>query len=142
MQRMENAFQLLAAPRRREILRIVWSEERTAGDILRAMPDVTFGAISQHLRQLEHAGLVARRRNGRFQLYKARKQALGPLRAWLEEMWADSLHRLKVQAELAESRRGPRPRSAAAPPATQRSSAARRVSRTTTSRRKTSKEPK
>ena len=54
MQRMENAFQLLAAPRRREILRIVWSEERTAGDILRAMPDVTFGAISQHLRRLAH----------------------------------------------------------------------------------------
>ena len=105
---MSLALQALATPRRREILRIVWNEERSAGDIRRAMPDVTFGAISQHLRHLERAGLVARRRDGRFQLYKARKQALGGLRRWLESMWDDALARLQVHAELEEARRGPR----------------------------------
>jgi hypothetical protein len=32
----------VASPRRREILRLVWTEELSAGDIHRAMPDVTF----------------------------------------------------------------------------------------------------
>lgn len=105
---MELLLHALATPRRREILRLVWSSERCAGDIRRQMPDVTFGAISQHLRELERAGAVARRREGRFQYYKARKQALGPLRKWLEDMWDDALARLRVQAELEEARRGPR----------------------------------
>ena len=36
----------LASPRRREILRLVWDEERSAGEIRDTMPDVTFGAVS------------------------------------------------------------------------------------------------
>lgn len=105
---MEPILQALATPRRREILRMVWEGERTAGEIRRAMPEVTFGAVSQHLRRLEHAGIVTRRREGRFQIYRARKQALGPLRTWLESMWGDALARLKAQAEMEEARRGPR----------------------------------
>ncbi len=105
---MEPILHALATPRRREILRLLWRGERSAGEIRRSMPDVTFGAISQHLRQLERAGVVARRREGRFQYYKAKKQALGPLRKWLENMWDDALARLQVQAELEEARRGPR----------------------------------
>ena len=46
----------IASPRRREILRLVWREEQTAGAIHRAMPDVTFGAISLQLRSLVKAG--------------------------------------------------------------------------------------
>jgi len=105
---MDAILPALATPRRREILRLVWNDERTAGHIRRAMPEVTFGAISQHLRRLERAGVVTRRRAGRFQLYKARKQALGPLRQWLETMWDDALARLRLRAEMEEARRGPR----------------------------------
>ena len=100
----------LASPRRREILRLVWREERAAGDIHRAMPDVTFGAISQHLHTLRRAGLVAQRAEHKHRYYRARREALGPAAAWLEEMWDNALARLTVQAELAQSRRGPRPR--------------------------------
>ena len=39
----------IASPRRREILRLVWAEEVSAGDIHRAMPDVSFGAVSLQL---------------------------------------------------------------------------------------------
>ena len=63
---MAAVFDALAAPRRREILRLVWNREMSAGEIHRALPDVTFGAVSQHLRILESAGLVARRDAGRF----------------------------------------------------------------------------
>ena len=100
----------LGTPRRREILRLVWHEERSASEIHRAIPDVTFGAVSQHLGILENAGLVARRREGRRRLYRARREGLGPFREWLESMWASALYRLKLRAELEEARRGPRPR--------------------------------
>ncbi len=99
----------LASPRRREILRLVWNEEQTAGAIHRAMPDVTFGAISLQLRALLEAGLVEARSEKRNRIYKARREALGPLGEMLERMWDDALSRLKLQAELEETRRGPRP---------------------------------
>jgi DNA-binding transcriptional ArsR family regulator len=99
----------LGSPRRREILRLVWNEERSAGEIHRSMPDVTFGAISGHLRRLTETGLLDVRGDRQFRYYRARKEALGPLGQMLESMWDDALHRLKLAAELEESRRGPRP---------------------------------
>ena len=97
----------LASPRRREILRLVWSEELAAGAIHRAMPDVTFGAVSLQLRALANAGLVDSRAEGRHRLYRAKREALGPVGRMLEGMWSDALWRLKLQAELIETRRGP-----------------------------------
>ena len=55
----------VASPRRRNILRCVWHDERPAGEIHAAMADVTFGAVSQHLRSLADAGLVVVRAEGR-----------------------------------------------------------------------------
>jgi DNA-binding transcriptional ArsR family regulator len=99
-----------ASPRRREILRIVWNVERTAGDIHREMPDVTFGAVSLQLKLLLAAGLVETRAERRFHYYRARREALGPVGEMLERAWGDALARLKLAAELEESRRGPRPK--------------------------------
>ena len=104
---MSTILNALSTPRRREILRLVWDDEQSAGDIHRALGDVTFGAVSQHLRQLEDAGLVTARRQGRNRLYSARRAALGSLRDWLESMWNDALYRLKLQVELEAARRGP-----------------------------------
>jgi DNA-binding transcriptional ArsR family regulator len=103
-------FAAIASPRRREILRLVWTHELAAGDIHAAMPDVTFGAVSLQLRALSEAGLVECRRDHKFRFYRARREALGPVAATLERMWADALWQLKLQAELEHARRGPRPR--------------------------------
>jgi len=103
-------LQAIASPRRREILRLVWHREMSAGDIARAMPDVTFGAVSLQLRTLSEAGLVDTRAEKQQRFYRARREALGPVAAMLEEMWTHALWRLKLAAELEESRRGPRPR--------------------------------
>ena len=100
----------IASPRRREILRLLWHGEQTAGAINDAMPDVTFGAVSLQLRALGQAGLVSVRRNGRQRIYAVNRAATGPVRRMLEEMWADALWRLKLLAELEATRRGPRPR--------------------------------
>ena len=100
----------LASPRRREILRLVWRHELMAGAIHKAMPDVTFGAVSLHLRALAEAGLVDVRVDGRRRIYRARREALGPIGRMLEQMWGHALWRLKVLAEFDQTRRGPRPR--------------------------------
>jgi DNA-binding transcriptional ArsR family regulator len=102
-------FDAVASPRRREILRLVWNGERSAGEIHAAMPDVSFGAVSLQLRGLAEAGLVTCRRDHRYRYYQARREALGPVGAALERMWGDALWRLKLQAELEQSRRGPKP---------------------------------
>lgn len=99
----------IASPRRREILRVVWKGEVSAGDIHRAMPDVTFGAVSLQLRELVEAGLVEVRAESRHRYYRARRDALGAVGRMLEQMWDDALWRLKLAAELEETRRGPRP---------------------------------
>jgi DNA-binding transcriptional ArsR family regulator len=107
---MSAVFEALAAPRRREILRLVWDRERSAGDIRREHPDVSFGAISQHLAILESAGLVSRREEGRFHYYAARRRELGHLGKWLEDMWDDALSDLKSHAESEERMEQRRPR--------------------------------
>lgn len=91
------------------MLRLVWSRERSAGEIHRELGDVTFGAVSQHLRALAAASLVRVRRQGTFRFYRADRRTAGPFRAWLEASWDHALYRLTLAAELEEARRGPRP---------------------------------
>ena len=105
-----NVLAAIASPRRREILRLVWEGELASGAIHAALPDVTFGAISLQLRALTEAGLVTVRTEGRHRFYRARAAALGPVATLLEQTWDDALWRLKLHAELEETRRGPRPR--------------------------------
>ena len=99
---MQQVLHAIGEPRRRELLRLTWDREVGAGELHRAIGDVTFGAISQHLAVLRRAGLVEVRKDGRHRYYRARKQHLGPLRAWLEQMWAGSLDRLAALAEAEE----------------------------------------
>lgn len=102
-------FHALASPRRREILRLVWNVERSAGEISNAMPDVTFGAVSLHLGALAKAGLVSVRPEKQSRFYRAAPERLGPLGKMLETMWDDALWKLKLMAELEVTRRGPKP---------------------------------
>jgi DNA-binding transcriptional ArsR family regulator len=103
-------LQAVASPRRCEILRLVWDRELPAGAIAEAMPDVTFGAVSLHLKTLTAAGLVQTRAVHRHRFYRAKPEALGPVRQVLEMMWDDALWKLKLEAELEQTRRGPQPR--------------------------------
>ena len=89
---------------------LIWTQELSAGAIHQAMPDVTFGAVSLQLRSLLQAGLVEARAEDRHRLYRARRHNLGGLSEMLERMWNDKLWKLKLEAELEESRRGPRQR--------------------------------
>jgi DNA-binding transcriptional ArsR family regulator len=88
----------LADPTRRTMLRLVRSQELAAGQIA-AHFSMTQQAVSQHLRVLHRAGLVAERREGTRRLYLLRPDALGPVRAVLEDLWPDALERLKRVVE-------------------------------------------
>jgi DNA-binding transcriptional ArsR family regulator len=93
-----DVFQVVAEPRRREILRLVWDTELSAGEIAGRF-DVSFPAVSQHLAVLKDANLISVRADGRRRLYKANPAELGDLRPALERMWSSSLDRLAALAE-------------------------------------------
>lgn len=94
-----DVVRVIADPRRREILRLVWDAERPASEIAEHF-EVTFGAVSQHLGVLREAGLVVVRRDGTRRFYRADRQALRPYTPMLRLLWSEQLDRL---AELAES---------------------------------------
>jgi DNA-binding transcriptional ArsR family regulator len=96
-----DALQVVAEPRRRAILHLVWDRELAAGDIA-ARFDVSFPAVSQHLGVLREAGFVSVRSEGRTRLYRADRKALGPLRPMLEKMWNENLDRLVALIEHEE----------------------------------------
>jgi DNA-binding transcriptional ArsR family regulator len=104
---MVDPLRALSSPRRREILRLVWSNERSAGEIARAF-EVSWPAISQNLRVLKDAGLVKERRSGTSRLYRADRVALRPLESYLRAMWARKIDRLRLLAEAEEKRQSPR----------------------------------
>src|ERR1700741_627114 len=97
MRGMEG-LRVIPEPRRREILRLVWDRERSAGEIADAMP-VTFGAVSQHLGVLREAGFVTLRRAGSHRFYRADRPPLGQLAEALEAMWSRWLDRLPAAVE-------------------------------------------
>lgn len=99
-----DAVQVVAEPRRREILRLIWDDELSAGDIA-ARFEITFGAVSQHLKVLRDTGLVSLRKDGTKRFYRADREALGPLADYLQAMWdakLDTLTRLAEEAERNE----------------------------------------
>ena len=98
---MDAALKALAEPRRRDILRLVWSQELAAGEIA-ARFDVTRPAISQHLRVLSEADLVTERRDGTRRLYRAWPDTVEELQAFLARFWDERLDRLRDVAEAAE----------------------------------------
>ena len=96
----------IASPRRRQILRLVWDGERSAGEIAAAF-DVTWPAVSQNLRLLKDSGLIRERRAGTHRYYRADQRALGPLEAVLRQMWTRDLGRLRDLAEAEAGSRKP-----------------------------------
>ena len=93
-----DTLQVIAEPRRREILSLVWDEEMAASEIAGQF-DVTFGAVSQHLAVLRDSGLVTMRRDGNRRLYKADQDALAPYKEILESMWGATLRDLAEAIE-------------------------------------------
>jgi DNA-binding transcriptional ArsR family regulator len=80
---METVLRAIAEPHRLEIVRLVRSEELTAGQIA-ARFEVSRPAISQHLRLLRDAGLITERRQGTRRFYRGQPETLAALLVDLE----------------------------------------------------------
>ena len=89
----------LADPTRRAVYeRIVGCEEISVAELTRGS-GVTQGAISQHLKSLKLAGLVAERPEGRQVFYRAEPEGLAPLVDWMGHygvFWRDRFANLKT----------------------------------------------
>ena len=89
----------LADPTRRAVFeRVAGSGEITVVELTRGS-GVTQGAISQHLKSLKQAGLVAKRPEGRNVYYRARPEGLEPLADWMGHygaFWRDRFANLRT----------------------------------------------
>ena len=95
---MDAMLRALADGTRRQILTLVWSEERSASAIA-AEFDMTRPAVSQHLGVLLASDLVSVRRQGTQRFYRANREEIVRLRTELATMWDSGLDRLKQAAE-------------------------------------------
>jgi DNA-binding transcriptional ArsR family regulator len=102
---VDVALKAIADPKRREILRLIWSAELPATDIAEHFNDVTRSAISQHLGVLRQANLVCERRAGTSRLYRANVDEMTRLRTFLDQYWTGGLDRLKTAAEAAQRKK-------------------------------------
>jgi DNA-binding transcriptional ArsR family regulator len=102
---MDAALKALAEPRRRDILRLVWSQELPATAIAARFAEVSRPAISQHLSVLREADLICERREGTRRFYRSNHHEMARLRDFLDEYWTTGLERLRDAAEAAETRK-------------------------------------
>jgi DNA-binding transcriptional ArsR family regulator len=81
------------------------NRSRAAVAALEALADlpVTRPAVSQHLRVLKNAGLVAETAQGTRRIYRIDPRGIGAMRDWLELHWASALDAFKTFAESQES---------------------------------------
>jgi DNA-binding transcriptional ArsR family regulator len=90
-------FEVVAEPRRREILDLLRSGERLVGELV-AQLNLTQPTVSKHLKVLRGAGLVEVRQDAQRRWYRLRPEPLAEIDAWLtpyRRMWQASLDALE-----------------------------------------------
>jgi DNA-binding transcriptional ArsR family regulator len=88
----------LGDPTRRRIFELLREQPRAVTDLADELP-VSRPAVSQHLRVLESAGLVAHDRHGTRHVYAVDPNGIVDLRAWVDGFWTEALARFKEAAE-------------------------------------------
>ena len=100
------ALQVLAEPRRLQILDLLRDGERPVGDLVDHL-GVSQPAVSKHLRVLKEAGLVEARRDAQRRLYRIRPEPLAELDEWLASyraLWTTHLDRLEDHLDQRRNR--------------------------------------
>jgi DNA-binding transcriptional ArsR family regulator len=106
----EMTLTALADPTRRAVFESLRSGPAAVGAIAAGLP-VSRPAVSQHLKALKQAGLVADRAEGARRVYYIHPDGLGELRSWIDQFWTDALEAFKQELErsnLAEGTPGGR----------------------------------
>ncbi|MEU7742415.1 metalloregulator ArsR/SmtB family transcription factor [Nonomuraea sp. NPDC049158] len=90
----DHVFTALASPARRELLRLLLDEGGQPAGRLAERFDMSRPSVSEHLKVLRDAGLVAETRRGRERLYRLEAAPLMEIREWLtpyERFWREKL---------------------------------------------------
>lgn len=96
--RLDVAFAALSDPTRREIVERLANGAARVSDL--ALPfDMSFNAISKHVKVLERAGLVRRTREGREHHIALDPEPIRRIAGWAsryERFWSDRLDKLEA----------------------------------------------
>jgi DNA-binding transcriptional ArsR family regulator len=93
---LNRVFGALADPTRRRILEHLAQGDQCVTDLARPYA-MSLPAVSQHLRVLEDAGLIRRKRRGRVHRLRLEAKRMKEAEAWIEEnrrAWEERLDRL------------------------------------------------
>jgi DNA-binding transcriptional ArsR family regulator len=104
---LSSTFAALADPTRRAILERLAAGEATVNELADPFP-ITVQAVSQHLKVLEHAGLITRGRTAQLRPSRLNGAPLKDVADWLERyrgFWEGSFDRL--EARLRATEKGP-----------------------------------
>ena len=85
-----DAFGALGEPTRRAIFERLAQGPAAVGELAATLP-VTRPAVSQHLKVLKEAGLVAEAAAGTRRIYRLDPRGIGAMRDWLDARWASAL---------------------------------------------------
>jgi DNA-binding transcriptional ArsR family regulator len=88
----------LADPRRRAIFERLAERPRAVGELARDLP-ISRPAVSQHLKVLKDARLVADRPVGTRRIYQVDPDGLAALRGYLDHFWDQALAGFKTTVE-------------------------------------------
>ncbi len=98
---LDNIFASLSDPTRRDILRRVADQHLSIGQIAQYY-DLTFAAVSKHLKVLEKAQLIVKRRKGKEQIVSIAPQPLADASEyldWYKLLWENRLDSLAAYLE-------------------------------------------
>jgi DNA-binding transcriptional ArsR family regulator len=93
-----DVFEAIAEPNRRILLDTLATGDRTAGELVAALPDLTQPSVSRHLRILREVGLVEVRPDAQRRIYALRADGLVAIDHWIEryrQFWTDHLDALE-----------------------------------------------
>lgn len=93
-----DVFTAVAEPNRRILLDLLANRERSAGELVSALPGLTQPAVSQHLKVLRDVGLVRTRAEAQQRIYALEPKRLAELDDWLSRyrhFWAGHLDALE-----------------------------------------------
>jgi DNA-binding transcriptional ArsR family regulator len=92
-----DALAALGDPTRRAIFESLARGPKAVGQIAEELP-VSRPAVSQHLRVLKEAGLVADHPDGTRRIYRVNQQGVQAIHAYLDQMWSRAMEAFESAA--------------------------------------------
>jgi DNA-binding transcriptional ArsR family regulator len=98
MANAQRALDVLGDPTRRSIIERLAAGPLPVGGIANGLP-ISRPAVSQHLKLLKQAGLVADHAEGARRVYRIDPHGFGALRTWLDQFWGSALDAFAAEAK-------------------------------------------